>query len=181
MIGRRSLTTSPSRSTTSRSTPCVAGWCGPIFTVITSVRSASSAIVVLAVGEGHRLPADREVAPLRPAHVILGKEDPGQGGMAVEDDSEEVVGLPLLEVRSGEKLDAGVDFRKAVGRGATRGGGVFQKCLYTDALDSIPVKQLVVHREARLRRQVVGRVQAGEEAIALPGGVAQPGQHREDV
>src|SRR5215208_2665364 len=98
MIGLRSRTTSPSRSTTSRSTPCVAGWCGPMLTVITSVRSASSAIGVLVVGEGHRLAADGEVPALRPADVVIGKQDPPQVGMAAEDDSEEAEGLALLEL-----------------------------------------------------------------------------------
>src|SRR6187431_2609356 len=37
MIGFKSRTTSPSRSTRRRNTPCVAGWCGPMLTVITSV------------------------------------------------------------------------------------------------------------------------------------------------
>src|SRR5436190_4139548 len=46
MIGFRSLTTSPSRSTTRRSTPCVAGWWGPMFTVITSVLLAAGPVAV---------------------------------------------------------------------------------------------------------------------------------------
>src|SRR5215470_16460736 len=101
MTGRSSLTTSPSRSTTSLSTPCVAGWWGPMLTVITSVRSAAgpiaaSAIVALVVREGDRLPANGEVAPLRPADVVLGQQDPGQIGMAPEDDPEEVEDFPLL-------------------------------------------------------------------------------------
>ena len=35
--------------------------------------------------------------------------------------------------------------------------------------------------EARGGRQVVGRVEAGEEAVVLAGGVAQPAEHGEDL
>ena len=42
MIGLRSRTTSPSSWTTSRSTPCVAGWCGPMLIVISSVSGSMS-------------------------------------------------------------------------------------------------------------------------------------------
>src|SRR6187551_754364 len=99
MIGLRSLTTSPSRSTTRRKTPCVAGWCGPMLTVITSVSRAwapvdagtpVSAIVAFVVGEGDRLAAYGEVPALRPTDVILRQQDPAQVGVPVEHDSEEV-------------------------------------------------------------------------------------------
>ena len=43
MIGLRSRTTSPSSVTSSRSTPCVAGWCGPMFRVSSSVDGSSEA------------------------------------------------------------------------------------------------------------------------------------------
>ena len=36
MIGRMSRTTSPSSVASSRSTPCVAGWWGPMLSVISS-------------------------------------------------------------------------------------------------------------------------------------------------
>src|SRR5919198_6727583 len=42
MIGFRSWTTSPSRVTSSRSTPCVAGWCGPMLIVKSSESRSSS-------------------------------------------------------------------------------------------------------------------------------------------
>ena len=63
----------------------------------------------LVVGEQDGLAADREVAALRPADVVLGHQDPAQVGVAAEDDPEEVVGLALLELGGGEELDAGVD------------------------------------------------------------------------
>src|SRR4051812_28939452 len=86
-----------------------------------SVKSCS-ALDFFLVGEGGRLAADREVAPLRPADVVLGHQDPAQIGVAVEDDSEEVEDFALLELGGGEEGDAGVDFWKdhAVGRGSCR-------------------------------------------------------------
>ena len=39
MIGLMSRTTSPSSVVSSRSTPWVAGWCGPMLSVKSSVRS----------------------------------------------------------------------------------------------------------------------------------------------
>ena len=70
--------------------------------------------LALVVGEDHRLAADREVAPLRPADVDLGHQDPAQVGVAAKDDPEEVVDLALLEVGGREHLDAGVELRKRV-------------------------------------------------------------------
>src|ERR1700736_2579183 len=40
IVGEHETTVSPSSSSTSRSTPCVLGCCGPMFTVIVSVRSS---------------------------------------------------------------------------------------------------------------------------------------------
>src|ERR1700709_416736 len=160
MIGLTPRTSSPSSSTTSRSTPCVAGWCGPMLTVISSsVRSSlrsgvlngsvlnptsagRSAITALVVGEGDGLAADREVAPLRPADVVVGQQDPGQVGVADEDDPQEVEGFARLEVGGGEELDAGVDLRQRVAR------RVGQHRFDPDALDPVAVEQLVVDAEA---------------------------------
>src|SRR6185436_6152986 len=146
-------------------------------TVITSVvrSSTSSVISPLVVGEGDGLAADGEVAPLRPADVVLGQEDAGQVGVAAEDDAEEVEGFALLELGGGEQLDAGVDLWERVLT------WIGEKRLDTQALDSVAVEELVVDREARLSRKVVGRVQAGEEAVALARGVAQPAEHGEHV
>ena len=52
----------------------------------------------LVVGEQDRLAADREVAPLRVALVVLGHQDPAQVRVAVEDHAEHVVDLALLVV-----------------------------------------------------------------------------------
>src|SRR5262249_30172088 len=98
-----------------------------MLTVITSVvRSPTSisppgtcsAIVALVVGEGDGLAANREVAALRPADVVLGQQDPGQVGVALELDPEEVEGFALLEVRGGKDVDTGGDRGKGVGTGA---------------------------------------------------------------
>src|ERR1700709_254089 len=194
MIGLTPRTSSPSSSTTSRSTPCVAGWCGPMLTVISSsVRSSlrsgvlsrsvlnptsavRSAITALVVGEGDGLAADREVAPLRPADVVVGQQDPGQVRMAAEDDPEEVVDLALLEVGGGEQLDAGVDGGECV-----LGRRVGQHRFDPDALHPVAVEELVVDGEARVGGEVVDAVQAGEEAVAVAGLLAQPAQHLEDL
>src|SRR3954447_4429566 len=168
--------------------------------------SAASAIVALVVCEGHRLAADGEVAALRPADVVVRKQDSPQVGVAAEDDSKEVESFALLELGSGKKLTARVDFRKRFFRGwrcrgdhprggfsdrrgwwvpcsdRTRGRGRIRKqCLDPDALDPVAVEQLVVDGKPRLRRQVVRRVQAGEEPVALAGGVAEPGEHCQQV
>src|SRR6516165_8063525 len=164
MIGLTSRTTSPWRVTSSRSTPCVAGWWGPKLSVSSSWEepsleapsgsscSCSGAIVTLCsrrrysemvgseelvggppalmpstphprlrragvcscarprvlcarpyvlglvVGEGNGLAAEREIAPLRVALVILWHQYPAQVGMAAEDHAEHVVDLALLVV-----------------------------------------------------------------------------------
>ena len=41
MVGDTETTVSPSSSSTSRSTPCVLGCCGPMLTVIVSVRTSA--------------------------------------------------------------------------------------------------------------------------------------------
>jgi hypothetical protein len=52
-------TSSPCRSTTSRSTPCVDGWFGPKLTVRTSsdVLRSSRTWSMLGIGEGIRVPS----------------------------------------------------------------------------------------------------------------------------
>jgi hypothetical protein len=57
-------------------------------------------MVVLVVGEGDRLAADWEVAPLRPSDVVIGQQDPGQVGMPTKDDPEKVKDLALLKLSS---------------------------------------------------------------------------------
>src|SRR5919109_1626082 len=114
MIGLTSRTTSPSSVQKSRSTPWVAGCCGPMLTVNSSVSGSSSSAgvrwvpvigssggvwttgsvipareLVLVVGEEDRLPAHREVASLRKALVVLRHEDAAQVGVALELDTEE--------------------------------------------------------------------------------------------
>src|SRR4051794_26726208 len=71
-----------------------------------------SVIASLAVGEGDGLAAHREVAPLRPADVVLRHQDPSQVRVTAEDDPEEVIDLALLGVGGREELDAGVDLRQ---------------------------------------------------------------------
>src|SRR3954452_20891972 len=130
MIGLTSLTTSPSSVQKRRSTPWVAGCCGPMLTVNSSVSGSTSSTgvsrvpvigssgsewttgsviparqLVFVEGEQNGLPAHREVPPLREALVVLGHEDPAQVGVAIELHAEHVVDLALLEVGRGEHLD----------------------------------------------------------------------------
>src|SRR3954452_8887274 len=111
MIGFISRTISPSIEQSRRSTPCVAGWCGPRLTVKSSWSGASSICVsrlasvpysgpsrapvvssvlliparhfVLVEGEQDRLAADREVAPLRMPHVVLRHQDAPHVGVSL--------------------------------------------------------------------------------------------------
>src|SRR4051794_9352481 len=120
MIGSMSRMTSPSIVQSRRSTPCVAGWCGPRLTVkSSSLRSRGASVpmigavfsliptrhLVLVEGEQDRLAAHREVAPLRVARIVLGHQDPAQVRVTLEDHAEHVVGLALLEVGAREQVD----------------------------------------------------------------------------
>ena len=99
--------------------------------------------------------------------------------MAAEDDPEEVEDFALLEVGGGEELDAGVDLRQLLPRVAgSPAAGSASSRFDPEPLDPVAVEQLVVDGEAGLGRQVVGGVQAGEEAVALAGRVAQPARAR---
>ena len=191
-----SRTISASSVVISRSTPCVAGWCGPKLIVSSSsdsgarcgrarrllhlaVRDVGQPCApsltlpplrrrALVVREQDRLAADREVAPLRMALVVLGHEDPAQVGVAVEDHAEHVVDLALLVVgrRPGRRHARHV----RVGQRHARAHG--------DAVDLVHVEQLVVDAEARLLREVVDAVDRGEEAVALGAQVLERRRHR---
>src|SRR5437764_4594915 len=123
MIGFISRMYSPSSEQSSRNTPWVAGWCGPRLTVkISCSRSTStsrSAPVpktgpsrapvsfatsrsliparhfVFVEREDDRLAADREIASLRVAHVVLRHQETAHVRVALEDDAEHVVDLAL--------------------------------------------------------------------------------------
>src|SRR5262245_50301880 len=106
MIGLALSTVSPSSSSTTRSTPCVEGCCGPMFRVMVSVRTVfhlfrgqllEIGIRLLAIGrvvsERHFLVTERRVLAQRPADPLLGEQDALQIGMTGEHDAVEVVGL----------------------------------------------------------------------------------------
>src|SRR4051812_6468045 len=108
--------TSPSVRSTSRSTPCVLGCCGPMLTSISSVRTSNSTIVwssgsVLAVAMVLSTPDavvfERKLVVLaeRMADPVLGQQDAAQVGVAREPDAAEVVHLALVPVRG--RPDAG--------------------------------------------------------------------------
>src|SRR4051794_2009071 len=136
------------------------------------------------MGEEDRLTADREVTALGPADVVLGHQDPPQVRMAAEDDPEEVVGLALLELRCRIEGDAGIELGKVLdleGAIRTAGGGVGKQRLDVQALHALAAEELVVDGEARGRREVVGGVDAGKEAVALVGGLTEPGERVQDA
>src|SRR5262245_42586799 len=114
MIGLALTTVSPSSSSTTRSTPCVEGCCGPMFSVMVSVRTVLDLLggergeigrrhraAGRVVREGHLLVAERRILAQRPALPVVGKQDAGEIGMAVEDDAVEVPRLALVPVGGG--------------------------------------------------------------------------------
>src|SRR4051794_15779596 len=117
MIGFISRMYSPSIVHSRRSTPCVAGWCGPRLIVKSSFSGSSSVPktgaptssvswksliparhLVLVEGEQDGLAAHREVAPLREALVVLGHQDAAHVRVPFELHAEHVEDLALLEV-----------------------------------------------------------------------------------
>src|SRR5262249_57898761 len=102
MIGFARSTVSPSSSSTTRSTPCVEGCCGPMFSVMVSVRTIfhllrrelleiriGHAAVRRVVGERDLLVTERRILAQRPAFPGLGQQDPRQIGMALDHDAVE--------------------------------------------------------------------------------------------
>src|SRR5215210_2403556 len=179
MIGFTSRTISPSSVVSSRSTPCVAGWCGPMLMVSSSSCSSPIGSIVtersrsrygtlsgsvmlpgwsviparelrLVEGVDHRLAAHREVAPLRVALVVLRHQDAAHVGVAVEDHAEHVVHLALLEVGRRVEVDDGRHMR-VVHTNARA---------HVEAVRALHREQLVVDAEARLLGEVVAPVQA---------------------
>src|SRR5579875_809191 len=131
MTGFTPRMTSPSRSTTSRRTPCVLGCWGPKLTVssspwpaggrspvrvivipctpvcsslVSAIRSSLRGrslpgLVILREVDG--LAADRVVTAQGMPDPIVGHQDPGEVGMALEHDAEHVPGLTLVPVGRG--------------------------------------------------------------------------------
>src|SRR3954470_3689199 len=119
-----------------------------------STETRSSSLIparhlVLVEGEQDRLAPHREVAPLRPALVVLGHQDPPHVWMPFEDDAKHVEDFPLLEVRGWIEVD---DRR--------HGLPVAHAQLHAQAVDALHREQLVVDPEARLFRPVVVAVHA---------------------
>src|SRR6185436_16024807 len=111
MVVRADLMISPSSSSTRRKTPWVLGCCGPMFTVIVSVRSSAMPLVgralhaiafqvraELRLADLERLVGLRRfpdlhgiILPLRVPFPVVGHQDAPQVGMVLEDDPEHVV------------------------------------------------------------------------------------------
>src|SRR5262245_16303720 len=128
MIGLAASTVSPSSSSATRSTPCVDGCCGPMLSVMVSLRTVSD-LLGLEPGERRRrlppagrvvrerdlLVAERRVLAERPAVPVVGEQDAREVGMPGEGDAEEVVGLALVPVRGRPHARNGRDRRMLVG------------------------------------------------------------------
>src|ERR671922_1670791 len=168
MIGFTSRTISPSSVVSRRSTPWVAGWCGPMLILRSSSCSSpigsivtersrsrygtlSGSVIVpgssviparelrLVEGVDDGLAAHREVAPLREALVVLRHEDAAHVRVALEDHAEHVVDLALLEVRGGVQVHDGREAR--IVHADTR--------VHVEAVGALHGEQLVVDAEAR--------------------------------
>src|SRR4051794_26055278 len=98
MIGRQLTTTSPSSLSSSRSTPCVDGCCGPMLTVSSSRRSSVVAIYPPCHGEVHGLAAERLGSPQRMPLPGVWQHDPPQVWVALEADAKQVEHLALVPV-----------------------------------------------------------------------------------
>src|SRR5262245_52461223 len=113
MCGSTCETISPSVRSTSRSTPCVLGCCGPILTSISSVRTSnsttrgsSSAVTIRVQGSGfgsattNAVVFQRHLVVLaeRVAFPVLGAEDAAEVGVASEIHAREVIDLSLVPV-----------------------------------------------------------------------------------
>src|SRR5262245_18956595 len=114
MIGLHATTFSPSSSSATRSTPCVEWCCGPMLSVIVSLRTVADLLGSKLLQGGRRLDAPRRVVRDRhlfvaerrvfaqgPAHPVFGQEDARQVGVAGERDPVEVVRLALVPVGGG--------------------------------------------------------------------------------
>src|SRR5919206_3874249 len=139
MTGWASSIISPSRVTTTRSTPWVAGCWGPTFRVMSWVRSSRSALsrtmmptpVPSAAWKAAPPPRSRSIATVllprflgprpglglpgqqgellaqRVALELLGQQQLGQVGVAVEADPEQLGRLPLVPVGAGPQVAEG--------------------------------------------------------------------------
>src|SRR5688500_4738493 len=112
MVGMADRTISPSSSSTRRSTPCVLGCCGPILTVIVSLRSSATSMrpfqaIAFEVGpefffaDFKRLVGlcrlanlDGIVLPLGMSFPVLRHQKTAQIRMPAEDDTEHVPDFP---------------------------------------------------------------------------------------
>src|SRR5215208_5733273 len=106
MTGSHLTTVSPSSSSMSLRSPCIAGCCGPMFMSMVSSPNSSltsgEASRPLALPLGAYLEAFEERVVIK---MILPHVEPAQVGVALEGDPEHVVGLPLVPV--GRRVDVG--------------------------------------------------------------------------
>src|SRR5918992_3223171 len=189
MIGLTSLTTSPSSVVSRRSTPCVAGWCGPMLIVNSSCssdRSLSITASVSATGWSSSRSIDTErsrsrygalvgsVIPARVLVLVVGEQD----GLAPH---REVASLreALVVLRHQDPAQVGVavedDAEHIVDLALLEVGGREQvdhrrqawvvdpeSGLHVQPVLALHGQELVVHAQARLLGEVVAAVQAGQ-------------------
>src|ERR1051325_1974111 len=99
MTGRHLTATSPSRTSSRRSTPCVDGCCGPML-MVRSSRSSVSAINPSRYREIDGLAAQGLSSSQGVALPIVGQHDPLQIGMARELDAKQVEDFAFIPVRA---------------------------------------------------------------------------------
>src|SRR5262249_61219755 len=101
MMGLHATTFSPSSSSATRSTPCVEGCCGPMLSVMVSLRTVADLLggellqgrgrlhaPGRVVRERHLLVAERRVLAQRPPHPVLRQQDARRIRVAGEGDPE---------------------------------------------------------------------------------------------
>src|SRR5437016_2600059 len=184
MIGRASTMVSPSSSSATRSTPWVEGCCGPMLSVMVSVRTVPDLLrgellqgrigqlpARRVVGERHLLVAERRVLAQRPAHPVLGQQDAGQPGMPGELDAVEVVGLAFVPVGGGPHACDARHARVLLAHGD----------LERDPRRAREREQPVDHLEARIARQPVHARDPGQHGEFELGVIAQEGADLDEM
>src|ERR1700730_16360172 len=99
MTGRQWTTVSPSSTSSSRSTPCVDGCCGPM-SMVSSSRSSVRAINPSRDREVDRLTTQWLGSSQGVALPVVGQHDPLQIWMALELDAKQVEDFAFIPVRA---------------------------------------------------------------------------------
>src|SRR3954452_24628658 len=189
MIGLRSRTYSPSSVTSRRSTPCVAGWCGPMLSVKSSVSGWTSVPESGTSGWSRRsITIERSRSRygtlsgsgvlVIPARLLVLVEGEDHGLAALWEVAPLGVALVVLghedPAHVGMAAEHDAEHVEHLALGEVRAGPQVgdrgharvvhaHARLHPDALHPPHAEQLVVHAQTRLLGQVVAAVQAREE------------------